>query len=1072
MTTRRVSTWLPGIIGPVNILADGDEITPAKTLNLVGATATTTGDQVDIEFPGSDNEGGQTLTLASAAGPVAANTALTRSTVQAGRYLPATPANLALSGYEIVAVTLEAGTSDSVVRVTSKGVIDLAPGAQSGLTLDSSGVVTRSNLGRSVGWATGAGPAVFNAPGQIVAPVDALAPYAYGASENDSSAGGRTATLAAIQATIDAADFDSYYNIGRRSIRIPGGTSYVDGAIQYRNRVNIIGDGGGAESGPTDIRVPNASDGFIFYSNNAPLTGTSDWASLRDITIANEGNTGTFTATINGATNASPIVIQTSSAHGFQTGNDVDIKGVQGNTAANGRWAIEVVDSTHFRLLGSTGSGAYTTGGTAIHQNAGARIKSIARLEHVGFGGFYNGVRIDGGTGVPQGFNTTADFGHYSCVRVAGGRGYAFHVEDGGDNNANVFINCDARNVGSFGDPAIGGDFYDSSFLGNLYLGCSSNSESGVYKVKCTGGANATSWVGCYYEGGEMPLVLAPATVVGNNLAGMVVRYPLNTAAVFSGYGCKNVFATYYTFDNPEWTAGETLSVGQIRRPTALRGPITITGATNAAPIEITAASHGFPTGATVVIASVTGNTAANGTWTVTRTGTNTFTLDNSVGNGAYSSGGTATREAHNGRDYKVDSITTGVTGTVEPAWPATNYGVTATVVDNGVTWIENGPTLTTKAATAWLDYQQGDGIFLALAKSSLGHGPQGYYWSNNVSGARDNFWAMTHSDSPTSWEYMISTAANAESHNYTGRGVFWVKQLKMGLPYSGEVFIDVDGAPVNSGARYRGDVRVNVVAGKGSPAFWQCVTAGTPGTWGAVLVDDVQHGYSPQPTSDWANSAMTDGTTLTVTGATNASPIVITTSASHKLMTGQRVVVSSVGGNTAANGTWTITALSDTTFSLTGSTGSGAYTSGGSVVLETYSATKSKVRNRRLGATTTTATASQVLDSGAIFGGQDLTLAEGDVVLAACVLVGKRNGQNEATAIELKGLFTREGGTVAAIGSPTATVVFESGANITGTTAALVANNTAKTIEVQVSPANAITIDWSVIRQDFTRVE
>lgn len=67
-----------------------------------------------------------------------------------------------------------------------------------------------------------------------------------------------------------------------------------------------------------------------------------------------------------------------------------------------------------------------------------------------------------------------------------------------------------------------------------------------------------------------------------------------------------------------------------------------------------------------------------------------------------------------------------------------------------------------------------------------------------------------------------------------------------------------------------------------------------------------------------------------TVTGATNASPIVITTSASHLFATGDRVVVASVGGNTAANGEFTITKLSATTFSLDGSTGNGAYTSGG----------------------------------------------------------------------------------------------------------------------------------------------
>ena len=40
--------------------------------------------------------------------------------------------------------------------------------------------------------------------------------------------------------------------------------------------------------------------------------------------------------------------------------------GVQGNTAANGNWQITVVDATHFQLVGSTGSGTYTSGGLAL----------------------------------------------------------------------------------------------------------------------------------------------------------------------------------------------------------------------------------------------------------------------------------------------------------------------------------------------------------------------------------------------------------------------------------------------------------------------------------------------------------------------------------------------------------------------------------------------------------------------------------------------------------------------------------------------------------------------------------
>jgi hypothetical protein len=67
----------------------------------------------------------------------------------------------------------------------------------------------------------------------------------------------------------------------------------------------------------------------------------------------------------------------------------------------------------------------------------------------------------------------------------------------------------------------------------------------------------------------------------------------------------------------------------------------------------------------------------------------------------------------------------------------------------------------------------------------------------------------------------------------------------------------------------------------------------------------------------------------VAITNATNASPIVIT-SVGNRLDTGDVVKIADVGGNTAANGTFTITRIDADTFSLNGTTGNGAYTSGG----------------------------------------------------------------------------------------------------------------------------------------------
>lgn len=80
-------------------------------------------------------------------------------------------------------------------------------------------------------------------------------------------------------------------------------------------------------------------------------------------------------------------------------------------------------------------------------------------------------------------------------------------------------------------------------------------------------------------------------------------------------------------------------------------------------------------------------------------------------------------------------------------------------------------------------------------------------------------------------------------------------------------------------------------------------------------------------------SSTITTPLTATITNATNATPIVITTSADHLFATYDRVTVSGVEGNEAANGDWAIVKLSATTFQLVGSVGSGSYTFGGTVV-------------------------------------------------------------------------------------------------------------------------------------------
>jgi len=70
----------------------------------------------------------------------------------------------------------------------------------------------------------------------------------------------------------------------------------------------------------------------------------------------------------------------------------------------------------------------------------------------------------------------------------------------------------------------------------------------------------------------------------------------------------------------------------------------------------------------------------------------------------------------------------------------------------------------------------------------------------------------------------------------------------------------------------------------------------------------------------------------FSVRAATNTSPIEIATPIPHGLAGGDTVVIKGVAGNPAANGWWTITVRTPTTFALEGSDGNGDYAGGGSV--------------------------------------------------------------------------------------------------------------------------------------------
>jgi hypothetical protein len=118
--------------------------------------------------------------------------------------------------------------------------------------------------------------------------------------------------------------------------------------------------------------------------------------------ILNAGTT-LLPQTVIGATNASPIVIQTSAAHGLSTGQGVYLVDVLGNIGANGAHAITVVDATHFSLNGSSGTGAYTSGGEVYLTSTGATGNWVAPEGVWGDGDTWGDGTKSWGLSVPPG---------------------------------------------------------------------------------------------------------------------------------------------------------------------------------------------------------------------------------------------------------------------------------------------------------------------------------------------------------------------------------------------------------------------------------------------------------------------------------------------------------------------------------------------------------------------------------------------------------------------------------------------------------------------------------------------
>jgi hypothetical protein len=174
-----------------------------------------------------------------------------------------------------------------------------------------------------------------------------------------------------------------------------------------------------------------------------------------------------------------------------------------------------------------------------------------------------------------------------------------------------------------------------------------------------------------YYIGGRWKNITTGATAV-RTISGDTIRIMGSPAPTSLG-------------QNGVWTSQ------------ALQAVKNISGSTNATPISITCTAHGYSTGDTVVIIGHATNTNANGTWEITVTGTNTFTLDGSAGNGTGGSTGLI-RLRNNTRVMLTSAVTQNI----------------ASTGPGRVKWTESANVTTALDTTNFKEHRDSDSIAIA----------------------------------------------------------------------------------------------------------------------------------------------------------------------------------------------------------------------------------------------------------------------------------------------------------------------------------------------------------------------
>lgn len=619
-------------------------------------------------------------------------------------------------------------------------------------------------------------------------------------------------------------------------------------------------------------------------------------------TIASQSYSSMVISTV---TNASPIQVNLTVSHGLETGSKVTISGVVGNTAANGVWTITVVSSNNFTLDGSTGNGAYISGGTILCESIVTTAAEHKLLvgQNVRIAGnevdpFYAGVYTVG----VGGFSSTTFSLQDTFVTLPS----FLAITNVTQAVPSVITTADVHNL-------VTGDYV---LLENIRVSFGlivSTEYNGFRKIVRVGpnqfSIDNTTATQAYASGYSERIKPAVSGPIPNTMItdGVIDFYSI----VNDGYDTK------YPLGIGIPLIGNTADLSV----PGFTGYYVVSDASDTTPININTSSlHSYSTGDIVTISGVLGNTAANGVWSITVIDTNNFTLDGSVSNGT-----------HNPGTGFIDSMVFPGPGT---------YGIQAVYRPDSECYAQLGSDDTFAAAIKSVQ------ISGAISNLSLTASP---YIINNVSGNAVPILIETVDNhgfvSGTTDGYFAkivgvggNTNANGTfkvnilSYNITGATATSPIEITTSSAHS---FLTGHRVTIYGVGGVGGNINANgvwTITKTGSTTFTLDGSVGV-GVYNVSSEDFVEganvfelsaatgDGYST------GNASYTSGGIATVfngryiTTLTTSTPISVLTSTDHGLTTGDTVTITG-SPHSYGNNTWTITVVDSTHFTLDTSTG------------------------------------------------------------------------------------------------------------------------------------------------------